>query len=429
MARKTSRRNFKPKQKKDGEARKRVPVKDTETKPKMSFWRRVLKTLPLMLLALLFTFILNRAGLFAELETTILDTQMKMDLPAEESDVVIVDITQEDFVNKDIFQGETRPLKPIALEKLVEAIAEGQPCVVGIDIDTSFGEFKDFKVSDKLSNFVWSRSAEIPDDVNQKPFPLNVLGRQDSALNEKSGLPITEDDAKGITRFYSRSIETTEGKMPSFAWAVFKEGKSRNCAGIKFPDLEETTESLIIGYSRGAGGAGRTRITAGNILKLAGNPNWQNNELIKGKIVLLGGSYLGEDKHDTPLGVMNGVEINANVIESDLRGGGLKPPGFLSIILLQIFDGVLLITLFQIFAWRKAALLSLPFIIFLSLACSFFTYYSFSYWAFFAPVMIGVVVTELIDKAKDRYKSKITETYQEFSGQPPDEKQNPTAEK
>lgn len=197
--------------------------------------------------------------------------------------------------------------------------------------------------------------------------------------------------------------------------------------------MEETTESLIIGYSRGADGAGRARITAGSILKLAGDPNWKNNELIKNKIVLLGGSYLGEDKHDTPLGVMNGVETNANIIESELRGGGVKPPSFLSVMLLQIFDGILLITLFQIFPWRKAALLSLPFIIFLSLACSFFTYYSFSQWAFFAPVMIGVVLTDLIDKAKDyfkkRYKSEITETYQKFSGQPPDEKQNPTAEK
>ncbi len=383
-----------------------------------------------MLLALIFTFIFNRAGLFAEMETTILDTQMKRDMPAKESDVVIVDITPEDF--NQIFQGQTRPLNPVALQTLVEAIAEGQPCVVGVDIDTSFPQFKDFKVSDKLSNFVWSRSAEIPDDVRQKPVPLNVLGGQNSALNEKSGLPITESDSKRVTRFYPRLVETTQGNLPSFAWAIFKEGKSRNCAGIKFPDLEETTGSLIIGYSRGAGGAGRARIPAGNILKLAGNPNWKNNELIKNKIVLLGGSYLGEDKHDTPLGVMNGVEINSNIIESELRGGGVKPPSFLRVILLQIFDGVLLITLFQLFSWRKAALLSLPFIIFLSLACSFFTYYSFSHWAFFAPVMIGVVLTDLIDKGKDyfkkRYKSEITETYQEFGGQSPDEKQSPTAE-
>ncbi len=78
---------------------------------------------------------------------------------------------------------------------------------------------------------------------------------------------------------------------------------------------------MIIKYSRGADGVGRTRIPAAHILKFAEN-NWQNNSLIKNKIVLIGGSYLEEDKSETPLGVMNGVEIHANVIESDLRGGG-----------------------------------------------------------------------------------------------------------
>lgn len=147
--------------------------------------------------------------------------------------------------------------------------------------------------------------------------------------------------------------------------------------------------------------------------------------MIKDKIVLLGGTYLNEDKSDTPLGEMSGVETTANVIESELRGS-MKPPSFLSMAFLQIFDGVLLIALFQIFPWRKAFILSLPFIVVLSLACSLFSYYSFSYWLFFAPVMIGVLLTEIIDKGKDyfkkRYKGKVEETYQELGGHLPSEK-------
>ena len=379
-----------------------------------------------MLLALLFTVVLNRIGLFKELETTVLDAQMKMDLPAGESDVVIVDITEEDFQR--VFKGQTRPLNPTALQELVEAIAAGHPCVIGVDADTSFDQFKDFHVSEKykLTDFVWSRSAEISDDAEQNTVPLKVLGRQDPTLEGKSGLPILEDDDKGITRFYSRLVKTTQGDLPSFAWAVFKEGKSRKCEGIKFPDLEETTEPLIISYSRGAEGAGRTRIPAAQILKFAEH-NWQNDTVIRNKIVLLGGSYLSEDKSDTPLGPMNGVEITANVIESDLRGKSIKPPAFLSIILLQIFDGILLITMFQLFSWRKAALLSLPLIIVLSLVCSVFTYHSFSHWAFFVPVMIGIALTELFEDAREhfkhRYRREITKTYQEFSGHPPGEEQ------
>ena len=379
-----------------------------------------------MLLALLFTVVLNRTGLFKELETTVLDAQMKMDMPAEESNVVIVDITEEDF--QELFKGQTRPLNPIALQRLIEAIAAAHPCVIGVDIDTSFDQFKDFNVSDKykLVDFVWSRHSEVSDDEEQKVVPSKVLGRQDPKLDEKSGLPTVEEE-KGVIRFYSRLTQTTQGVLPSFAWAVFKEAKSRKCEGINFPNLEETTEPLIISYSRGADGDGRARIPAAHVLRFAEH-NWPNDSLIRNKIVLLGGSYLREDKSDTPLGPMNGVEINANVIESDLRNKGIKPPAFLSIILLQIFDGILLITIFQIFSWRKAALLSLPVIIFLSLACSFFTYHSLSHWMFFVPVMIGIALTELFEDAREyfkhRYKHEIITTYQELSGNPPGEADN-----
>ncbi len=428
MAQKNSRRNSKLKQTENAGAKKRVLPTDAEEKPKI-FWRRILKFVPLMLLALFVSFISSRAGIINEWQTISLDTQMRLAMPAEESDVVIVDITQPDF--EQIFAGQTRPLNPDALQKVIDAITKGQPCVVGVDIDTSFPQFKNFAVSEQMSNVVWAReTAGIPENINEKAVPLDVLGGQNPEYNKKSGIPFLIDDAKKVPRFYTRSIKTTEGDLPSFAWAVFKEGKSRNCANLKFPDLEETTDQFIISYSRGKKGAGRTRISAANILKFAENPDWQNNNLIKNKIVLLGGTYLNEDQSDTPLGTMSGVEITANVIESDLRGG-VKQPTFLSLALLQIFDGVLLFALFQIFPWRKAILFSLPFIVILSLACSFFTYYSFSYWLFFAPVMIGVVLTELFDKGKDyfkkRYKSKIRETYQEFGGKLPNENQLPTS--
>lgn len=419
MAQKKPRRHSKLRLSEDGEAKKRVSPQDAQAAPKISWWQRILKALPLMFLALLVTFVSGRTGLINEWQTTSLNTQMRLDMPDGESDVVIVDISQQDF--EQVFAGQTRPLNPDALQQVIAAIAKGQPCVIGVDIDTSFPQFKNFSVSEEMSNVVWAReTAEIPENINEKAVPLQVLGGQNPEYNKKSGIPFLIDDAKKIPRFYRRLIKTTEGDLPSFAWAVFKEGRSRGCGAVNFPDLEETADQFIIGYSRGKHGAGRTKISASNVLKFSENPDWQTNNLIKNKIVLLGGTYLNEDKSDTPLGAMSGVEITANVIESELRGP-IKPPSFLSMTFLQIFDGFLLIALFQVFSWRKAILFSLPFIVVLSLACSFFTYYSFSYWLFFAPVMIGVVLTELFDKGKDyfkkRYKGKIQETYQDFGGQ------------
>jgi len=375
--------------------------------PSVPFWKRLLKSFLFLILAGLFTIVLNRAGLLSQLETTFLDAQMRLDVPDEESQVVIIDITQNDF--EQIFQGQTRPLKPDALRTLISAVAKGQPCVIGVDIDTHFTQFKDFKVADDWPPIVWSREvAEIPADVNQKPVPLDVLGGQDPALNEKSGLPLLIDDAGSkTTRRYMRLIETTLGKQPSFPWAVYRERQSRNCGGVTLPVLTESTDPLLIRYSRGAEGVGRTKITASNVISFAEDPNWQNNELVKDKIVLIGGSYLGEDRHDTPFGMMTGVEVMANVVESELRGGGIKPPNNLTLGLLLLFDGILLIALFQFLPFRRALLFSIPAIIVLSLTCSFLTYHSFSRWAFFASMMIGVTLAELLDMVKDVYKDWI----------------------
>lgn len=378
-----------------------------------------------MLLAGLFTVVLNRAGLLSQLETTFLDAQMRLDVPDEESQVVIIDITQNDF--QQIFHGQTRPLNPEALRTLIDAVAKGQPCVIGVDVDTHFAQFKNFKVADGWPPLIWSREvAELPADVNQKPVPLDVLGGQNPAFNEKSGLPLLIDDAVSkTTRRYVRLIETTVGKLPSFPWAVYKERQSRSCEGVRLPALEDSTDALLIRYSRGSEGVGRTRITASDVVRFAEDASWQDKGLVRDKIVLIGGSYLGEDRHDTPFGQMTGLEVMANVVESELRGGGIKPPNNLTLGLLLLFDGFLLIALFQVLPFRKALLLSLPLIVLLSLACSFLTYRSFSRWAFFAPVMIGVMLAELLDMVKDVYKESIGR----FRKQSPPAKPPPTPRK
>jgi hypothetical protein len=241
--------------------------------------------------------------------------------------------------------------------------------------------------------------------VNQKPVPLDVMGGQNPALNDKSGIPLLLDDAGKVTRQYIRLIETTSGKQPSFAWAVYKERQRRNCGGITFPVLAENTDPLLIRYSRGREGFGRTKLTASSVIEFARDTNWPQNSLVKDKVVLIGGSYLDEDRHDTPLGRMTGVEVLTNVVESELRGGGIKPPNYLTMALLLLFDGFLLIALFHVLSFRRALLLSIPLIVIFSLACSFLTYRSFSRWAFFAPVMIGVMLAELLDMVRDVYKN------------------------
>lgn len=393
----------------DGE-QQRAEGPAAEARPRTPLLRRLRLALPLMLLALVFTAVFNRLGLLRQLETGILDTQMRLDEPEGESPVVVVEITQQDF--EQLFQGQTRPLLPSALRQLIDTVARGKPCVIGVDIDTHFPQFKEFAVSKDWPPVVWVREIEDPTaEVGAQLSTLDVLGGQDQSLNSRSGLPLLIDDTVGVTRYYTRLFETTGGPVPSFAWAVYKASRDARCPGLAHPDLEEGTGPLLIRYARGREGAGRTRLPASHVMKLAGGGGWEDNALIAGKIVIIGSSYLGEDTHDTPLGRMTGVEVTANVIESELRGGGIKPPSLPTVWLLLLFEGFLLIALFQILPPRQALLFSLPLVLFLSLACSLLTYRSFSHWAFFAPVMLGVIVAELIDMLKDLYKLKIKGAY------------------
>ena len=271
------------------------------------------------------------------------------------------------------------------MQQLITAVSAGKPCVIGVDIGTDFSEFSNkdyFQIQDEWSPIVWVRDTkDILPDTSKKPIPTEVRGGQVNP-NLNSGLPLLIDDSQGVTRKYKRIIETEKGELPSFAWAVYLEAAKQKCAGIEFPDQikidqrQKETSSLFIKYSRGNPNqtvddsspnkskssnqnstdkdwnqteyVGRIKIPASQIIEFAKSGEWQNNELIKDKIVLIGGSY-DEDIHNTPLGKMWGVEIMANVVESELRGGGIKPPGVSITALLAVFDGFLLLGLFHIF--------------------------------------------------------------------------------
>jgi CHASE2 domain-containing sensor protein len=132
-----------------------------------------------------------------------------------------------------------------------------------------------------------------------------------------------------------------------------------------------------------------------------------NCDLIKNKIVLLGGAYKASDEHDTPFGWMLGVDILAHTIETELNGGGLKPAPKSAIILLEIFDGFVLLFLFQRFRFGKAILLGVVAIPILSMTCSLIAFRSVAFWAYFAPILVAILVQQLWEQAKE-YRKTLT---------------------
>jgi CHASE2 domain-containing sensor protein len=368
-------------------------------KQKGRWWVRPLRLITSIMFILVMVSVLSRLGVLHKLETLIHDTKMRSNDPPAESDVAVVRITDEDY--QKIFGGKS-PLNPVELQSLINAIAKGKPKVIGVDIVTTDKQFQDIQIADWWPPIIWYREAvEIPRQEwpanatgnEQGPVePLSVLGGKGPEFDANSGLPLLIEDAEDkVTRRYRRMIETTEGLFPSFPWAVVR----------KFPtdktrELKESTDDLFIRYSMDRDGTHRFTQTASGARKLAEGGLPPDNPF-KDKIVLLGGSYLGQDKHDTPLGRMSGVDILAQVIETELQGGGDKALNRSTTRTLAIFEAVIVVVLFQLFQhfrFFKALGLNLLALSITALVCSYFAFGSLWRVTYFLPLLLLVLIYE-----------------------------------
>jgi CHASE2 domain-containing sensor protein len=375
----------------------------------MSFVKRGLRATPVIVLLILLVVVFSRLGVLHKFETVALDSEMRVNVAPAQSDVAIVNIIDEDYER--IFDSQS-PLNPEKLHNLIDDIASGGPKVVGVDIDTSDKQFREIpRIETSWPPIIWEREVKrLPESVNERIEPKSVLGERGPVFDLNSGLVhlIADSDDK-VTRRYPRFLETTEGLLPSFAWAVVHKFDPE-----KTKTLDESTDPLLIRYSGDRKGSHRFEFTATKLHELS--QQWRDkpdSSPVRGKIVLLGGSYLDKDQYDTPLGRMIGVRILGSVIETELAGGGFKAPGKFTIALLEIFDGLFLILLFHIIRPLKALLISAVIIPVLSLACSLISFGSVSRWAYFAPVLIGVLLYELYEDFRRR---TIPLLYEEISG-------------
>ena len=134
---------------------------------------------------------------------------------------------------------------------------------------------------------------------------------------------------------------------------------------------------------------------------------------------MLGGTYGDDDLHYTPVGRMYGVQVIAQVLETELQGGGDKARSPITIILLELFECVLVILLFHAFhtlTFLRALALSLLSILIISVVCSFLSSGSFSRATFFAPVLICVLIYEF----SVEYRVEVVKKLSALMGREPD---------
>jgi CHASE2 domain-containing sensor protein len=334
--------------------------------------------------AVLLSAVFYRLGVLHQVEPAFSRLEARLDERRDTSDVAVVVINDDDY--QKLFQSKS-PLDPGTLQVLINAIAAGQPKLIGVDIETSDPQFKTFEIPE-WPPIVWQRSVKdypSPDIQADRPRPADILGGRDPS-NANSGLALLIDTEDNVTRRYQRLIDTTIGIVPSFPWAVISK-----LDGTHTKSLNPSSDQLVIRYS---GGANRFRFTASRVLELSKGAGWASQSPIEGRIVLLGGSFGAVDRHETPLGTMTGVEILANTIETELSGGGHHPPSAFVLILLLAFEGLWTVLMFHTFESKllKPLALTLPVVIIISVVCSLLIYQSLAQMPYFLFMLFTIVI-------------------------------------
>lgn len=399
----------------NGEGPKDPAAHSSEAQARPRFLKRLLRSLPTIAILLTLTWVFGHAGVLHKIETVVSDTQIRLHKPFSDSPVVLVDIDDEDYAQ--LFGGNS-PLNPERLGEIIANIAKGQPRVIGVDIDTSSPQFAaQFHLQRLGTHVVWEREMrELPEQGTDSAelHPLDVLGGQknlDPATNS-TGLALLIDESEDkVTRRYRRSLLTARGPMPSFPSAVAAAYRGYHADEIS--KLLDSREDRLIRFFGSPSSSERLHFSARKVGELA--EHWPGASPIKDKIVLLGGSYAGQDMHETPVGRLSGLEVMANVVDTELTGGGEKPPSKAVVFLLELFEVFVLISLFHNLSFRFALFSSVLLIPLAAILCSLLAYRSAGHFFQFLFVLLGMLVFELYEHFR---RSAVPRLYHDITRPP-----------
>lgn len=382
-----------------------------------SFRRHLLRAFPVFLVVTLLTLLLEYAGWLRGFETAALDTWLRLIKPITPQFVRVVSINEDDY--RDIF-GHKSPLDPQTLKTLIQAIAQGDPLVIGVDIDTSAAEWRntaaDFVTpAGGRTDIVWEQEAI---GEAEQLTPLKILGGAEITPVPLSGIAGLFQDWDGVIRRYQRHFQTTRVKegqaklIDSFPWAVVKAFHQKSSQESRLPNkLRKAIE---------AEARGGRKIEDERLLNFSGNRYdfqpyaasfvlsaheaawWKEKSPFRGKIVLLGGSFrAGRDVYTTPLGMTTGIQLMAQAVESELQGRGIYHSNKFLMILFDFVAWIALVAVYYFCRLSVALWTSIVAIPLLSLTGSLFAFSSLAYWADFAPVVLGVLIHQLYDHAQE----------------------------
>ena len=261
---------------------------------------RLRKALPIILVVAALTSLLDRAGWLARFEVAGLDTLARLGRADTPADVVLVGISDEDYTT--LFAA-TSPLKCDQLQRILNAVAADGPTVIGVDLDTSSAGFDCLTIEPKWPPMVWATEAAWNQKQGQfeNVAPLHLREIRPGDVTALAQFP---EDGDGVIRRYRRTF-TVEGlrePMPSFPWALVQAACRREPARL-CPAAEaskDAGEDDVLRLNFAGDRFAFSPVSAGPILTMfeatpekAGDTVVGQQGPFTGKIVIIGGTYLG----------------------------------------------------------------------------------------------------------------------------------------
>jgi len=248
--------------------------------------------------------ILEGVGLFGRWEGGI-STLVANWKSNETSRVVIIGINRYDYTH--LF-GSTSPLPAKPLAELVAAVEESGATRIGVDLDTSHTSDASLAAVNAGSRLVWGQPADYS-HVSGKFYPGGrPVGGADPSVN--SGLTVAAADRDGVVRRYRQSYDkVSDDTSDGVAAKQFVQSIAAKVAGG--PDLGNTDDILIDFRNQQ-----RRQYSATELL---GEKGAEIRKQLEGKVVLIGDVFDARDEHQTPLGWREGVQILADMVDTELK--------------------------------------------------------------------------------------------------------------
>ena len=408
------------------------------------FRREYLKALPWILVFTILVHLMEISGMLIGFESTGLDTLLRLRDRDMSHQIVIVEITDEDYKNPDLFDGKS-PLNPKLLVNLISRLQDYRPAVIAMDFDT---ESDDWCRLDSNSLPKILPPATLPSDskTNSSPNPVLVIWAEIPDAVEKSlrltpvlggklrsfthvGIPRFPVDADGVVRRYEEEFHVSgtladcpakfAGNAPktaSDARARANPGNPGNLLSFSAAVIEHACKSKDFSCS-----SLRQDLHHPVIFNFYGDryrfPTIQSHEfigpdaegsrqalksqreaLLQNKIVLVGGRYnAARDVYATPLKEMAGIELIALAIQSDLSGGGIRETQMWLDKLADIVVGSLVVLVYYYYRRRprfaiSASLIGVPII---ATGFSLLIFKTAAYWFNSVPIIIGMVAHQM----------------------------------